>query len=543
MGPLLPAVLALALCEIGLSIRPAAAHAVLTGTTPGSAQVVERAPAAVVLRFNEPVRPIVVRVLDHEGREVGVATAAIDRELRVTPREELRPGGYVVSFRVTSADSHPVGGAFQFAVGAWPPSWQPGRAIDPAMERVWSVLVGVNRFLHYAALLAAAGGALFCSLIGGLDSPATGSLRRPLATIAVVGAATAAVGVGLQGALLAAAPVTTFLTLDPWRIGAGTALGVSALVAILGLAALAVLFARAQPPPRLTLFAGALVALASAAITGHAANAPPRWLATSAVLVHIVAAAYWLGSLLPLYVVLRTLAPREAAAVVRRFSLGAMVGIGVLVAAGAVIAWAQLQALAPLATTDYGQVLGSKWLLVAALLALAAYNKGRLTPALVRGEPTAAPRLRRSIVAEGALMAFVLVLTAALGQLPPPRTAQDGDPTRGMRMGDHLHAVAITPDKRRADVMLTPGTPGWNMLTIFVVDARGEVIDVPEIEARIAHPGRGIEPLRAKLVRESPGYYRAAGSEFSLPGLWTVTVEALVSDFDKAVFETTFVLP
>jgi copper transport protein len=540
--PLLATALSLYVCAAGPAIRPAAAHAVLIGTTPGSAQVVERVPAAVTLRFNEAVRPIVVLVLDHEGREVAVQAATVDRDLRLTPRQELKPGGYVVSYRVTSGDSHPVGGAFQFAVGAWPPAWRPGRAIDPAMETVWGALAAANRFLHYAALLAAAGGALFCALVAGLDSPAARRSRRPLVVFAGVGVATAAVGVGLQGALLAAAPAAAFLSTEPWRIGAGTAHGISALVAVLGLAFLAALFARAERPPRLAVLAGAVAALASAPLTGHAASAPPRWLATGAVFVHVVAGAYWLGSLLPLHVALRELPSGEAAAVTRRFSRGAAAGVGLLVAAGAAIAWAQLRALSPLATTDYGRVLAGKWLLVVALLALAAYNKGRLTPELAAGWPTAAGRLRLSIAAEGALMAVVLALTALLGQLPPPRIAAFGDLSQGARMGDHLHAVSVV-DKHRADVMLTPGAAGWNMLTVFVVDAKGDVVDLPELKARIANPDRGIEPLTARLLRVEPGYYRGDGPEFSLSGSWTVSVEAPIGDFDKAVFEASFVLP
>jgi putative copper export protein len=55
-----------------------------------------------------------------------------------------------------------------------------------------------------------------------------------------------------------------------------------------------------------------------------------------------------------------------------------------------------------------------KVLLFAALLALAALNRQRLTPALARGEAWALPVLRRSLSAEYLLLGTALIATAAL---------------------------------------------------------------------------------------------------------------------------------
>ena len=70
-----------------------------------------QAPKTVQLRFNEPVTPAVIRLIDAEGRARDDATVrAIDETIIITLPDDLPRGTQVVSYRVISADGHPVGG-------------------------------------------------------------------------------------------------------------------------------------------------------------------------------------------------------------------------------------------------------------------------------------------------------------------------------------------------------------------------------------------------------------------------------------------------
>src|SRR5829696_10056163 len=102
----------------------AAAHGALQSSEPAGGSSLERAPAAVTLRFTERPDPglSTVRVLDSSGRVVagGPARPVAGRplELRV-PTAGLAAGGYTVSWRIVSAvDGHRTDGAFGFGVGA-----------------------------------------------------------------------------------------------------------------------------------------------------------------------------------------------------------------------------------------------------------------------------------------------------------------------------------------------------------------------------------------------------------------------------------------
>jgi copper resistance protein D len=74
--------------------------------------------------------------------------------------------------------------------------------------------------------------------------------------------------------------------------------------------------------------------------------------------------------------------------------------------------------------SDYGRRACVKLALVACLLALAAFNKLRLTPRLAAGDPAAVRALRRSIAAEMAMAGAVFFATAALTTLSGPPVAE-----------------------------------------------------------------------------------------------------------------------
>src|ERR1700754_4228904 len=110
---LIAAVAALLLVVCGAS--GAFAHASLVSTEPRDGSMVAQAPKNVVLRFNEPVTPAVIRLIDAAGRvrdDAGVH--ALNETISIALPEGLPPGTQVISYRVISADGHPVAGSMVF---------------------------------------------------------------------------------------------------------------------------------------------------------------------------------------------------------------------------------------------------------------------------------------------------------------------------------------------------------------------------------------------------------------------------------------------
>jgi putative copper resistance protein D len=165
--------------------------------------------------------------------------------------------------------------------------------------------------------------------------------------------------------------------------------------------------------------AGAVLAATSFAWVGHA-HAATQAAAPLLAGIHVLAVAFWLGALGPLAIEARRRAPRELGAVAARFGRLAMAVVAALLAAGAAVLWMLLGGLAELWTSGYGCLACVKIAFVACLLALAAWNKLRLVPRIVAGDPLAVRSLRRAIRAEMLVAGLILLITAALTTLTGP---------------------------------------------------------------------------------------------------------------------------
>ena len=83
------------------------------------------------MRFSEPVIPISVRLLDAQGAEIsGMSLEPRGETLILRPAGSLQQGAYLLSYRVTSLDGHPVGAAIRFGIGV--PSLRPGLGAEGA---------------------------------------------------------------------------------------------------------------------------------------------------------------------------------------------------------------------------------------------------------------------------------------------------------------------------------------------------------------------------------------------------------------------------
>ncbi|MFI6447280.1 FixH family protein [Kitasatospora sp. NPDC050543] len=181
---ILGAVLALMLAGAG----PAAAHATLESTDPGQNSVVATAPAAVTLTFSESVSLSgdSVRVLDPAGKAVDAGNPGHadgrGNTARVDLNGNLANGTYTVAWRAVSEDSHPIGGAFTFSIGAPSDTSVSATALQKAeADSVVAALYGTGRTVAYGAFAVLMGAAAFV-LICWPGGAALRSVQRLLMT-------------------------------------------------------------------------------------------------------------------------------------------------------------------------------------------------------------------------------------------------------------------------------------------------------------------------------------------------------------------------
>jgi putative copper export protein len=290
----------------------------------------------------------------------------------------------------------------------------------------WDAAATVVKATLYAATLAAAGGVFFLTYNASrLDAIERESIsHRVRILIAVSLAASLARVLVTAGSMSgdASGMLDAGLLAMVWRGGEGH----SMLIRVGGLliSAPALLGRRTGIWASVGVTTGAAGAATSFAWVGHLQAAGWGW-ATPLLGIHLLAVAFWVGALWPLWLLTRGDRPERVAGPAASFGRAAVFAVGLLLIAGLILLATLLGSASELWRSDYGRTACVKLALVACLLALAAFNKLRLTPRLIAGESAAVRALRRSIVAEVAFVGAVFLVTAAL------TTLSGGPPARG----------------------------------------------------------------------------------------------------------------
>jgi copper transport protein len=577
-------VLALALAGLAALLAlpaVASAHAQLEGTVPQRGAVLEHVPGQVVFRFDESVEAGLgaVHVFDAKGRRVesgGVFHPGGDgKRVAVRLPSSLPHGGYTATYRVISADSHPVSGGFSFSIGHGGAGAQ---SVDRLLQGtsagpVTTTALAATRAVQFAAITLALGVVAFLLLCwlpalrdlagaSGRWAAASQAFSARTSTLllvaAAVGVVASVVGILLQGAVAEGASLWSSLKgsvisdVLGTRFGTTWGLAVVAWALVLGLSRLSATRAPALQPAslgadgiampgsrNLALLAVPVAALCLLpAFSGHPSVEAPTWIMLPSNVLHVVAIGGWIGGVAVMVVALRTatgaLATEDRApllaAVVGRFSRWAGVAVAVVLATGIAQSLVAINAWSELLHTAYGRSVLIKIALFALLLGFGWVNRNRILPAL-RGATTpgrAGVLLRRTLRLELAVAIAVLGVTGALSTYPP------GDAEAS---GPASVTAVIGPARLQATV--DPARVGPNEVHLYLFDRRsGAQWDkAKELTATASLPEKGIDNLPLPLHRGGPGHYIGSGVTFGVAGHWMIRITARVSDFDQ--FEKT----
>ena len=580
---------------------PASAHAALRATDPEDGSVLKSAPRDITLTFTESVGLLEdsFRVLDPDGRRLRTGEPEHARggaeTARVTLPAKLAEGTYTVAWRVVSADSHPVSGAFTFSVGK--PSLttatvDTGPTEDPATKSLYNIA----RYLAYLAVALLIGTATFMAVCRPPDAPVLHRLLKAGwwtllgATLALlVLRAPYESGQGPLGAL-SADSVTRTLTGRPGEV-------LLARLALLLVAALYLLRLARLRKPFGWVGAALAVGLAVTWAAGEHASAGiqvPVAMTSSAL--HLLATAVWLGGLTALLVTLYR--ARLTPAAVTRFSRVAFVSVTVLVVTGVYQSWRGLGSWDALTGTTYGRLLTLKLAAVALLLGAAALSRrwtARLAtvdaetaetaetvveaeaavrekvpvggPSLPEGpeaapepsaaEPPAEPSapveagseqrsaLRRSVLTEVAVGAAVLAVTTLLTSTLPGRAVAEAAAGTPAVVGASVTIVPFdvgSPGGHgKVQVTIDPGRVGDNSIEALVYGPDGGVSVVPELRISFTLPAKDIGPVDAELT-DKGGYWGNSFLNLPIAGKWEMKVTVRTTEVDQVSETRTVVI-
>lgn len=547
---------------------PAFAHAVLQSTDPAAGAVLKKSPDAVVLHFDEDVEIQFgsVRVFSASGTRVDHGAAyhphGDGHSVATKVAGNLAQGGYVVTWRVISADSHPVHGAFTFQVGAGGAAAAQASRTEAARllaagtgSRTVGLLFGIVRFLGFAALFLLVGGAGFVA--GIWPAGATERRARQLLWGALIGSVvTTALAICLQGPYGGGLPLSEMVKPSVVSDVLRTRFGEVYLARLIVLVAVAApLLARLLRPGRRPGWWTPMAIVAAAALlitpglAGHAGSGSLVALAIPFDLIHVAGAAVWVGGLAMLATVVLTRRPEEPSLrpVVVRYSQTALVAVAAIAITGGFAAWRQVGSWSAVTSTTFGRLLLAKTIIFAALVTVAAFSRqllhgnlalpfglsrgpradsraSRLAGSLSRGpgamaSPPSRPRPRRgqwrlrlrlSVLVELGLVAAILAVTAGLVNAQPARSAL------GVPYSTEVHAGANV----LVDVIVDPAKAGPVAVHIYTLTPDGAQLDVPDVRAYLSLPSAEIRDLPVPLQKAGPGHFLNTAFQVPLRGTW-----------------------
>ena len=525
-------------------VQVASAHATFVGSEPTDGAALVISPTELVLHFSETVSPISIQLINERGQIVSdLAPPVVDlAAVRIALNHSLAPGQYILSCRVISDDAHPVATSFAFSV-AQSAQRRTGNAVAATVD-IWRIPVFIGSALFLLSSLLAAGAALFLALLNPIGKPCTTAqqLSRTAATAAVV------LGVaylGLAGAQIVGGDFSSVYSSRAWIVAAGSTLGRSLLITLLGTAA--IIWgaprhgtAKGMRGARMALLLGAIGIAAGRALTGHAAATRPVAFMIAAMTTHFLAASFWIGSLWPLLRSLGTGSTCDTAGLLVRFSRIAVWSVAALVVVGLAMAAIHLGEVDALTGSTYGRLLIWKIAVVSGILLLAVVNKLIFTPALERQRANAIRSLQSSIVAEISGLLVVVGISAALASTAPP--------AEQLAVHFSTSQLRTSPTACEGDVCLqwihhdTAAREG-GQLAFVITTKRGRSLDPLEARVELSFPARGIAPMAIPVSRVGAGLYRIATSRLQISGAWHASVAILVGEFDEVSFEAEVFVP
>ncbi|WP_329350034.1 copper resistance protein CopC [Streptomyces sp. NBC_01261] len=572
----------------------ASAHAALESTDPADGSVLKSAPRTLTLTFSESVALLddSFRVYDPDNRRVRTSSAHHAKDAgdtaSVTLPAKLGTGTFTVAWRVVSADSHPVSGAFTFSIGK-PSATTTAITTAPTEEPLTGSLYDIARYFAYIAAALLIGTATFVALC---RPPNPTVLNKPI----------------LMGWwTLLAATVVLLILRAPYEAGTGLAtafepsaipktltsrpgLALAARVVLIAATAFFLLRLRGRERfGRVALGTGAVLAVGLAltwASAEHASAGIQVPVAMTSAVLHLLAMSVWLGGLTALLTVLYRSSDLDAAPVAR-FSRLAFASVSVLVVTGIYQSWRGLGSWNALTGTSYGRILLVKLGAVTLLLAVAGWSRrwtGRLVetevrlrvPELVRagadgavasGEPSGGagegashpgdgskdggdgaqgrgdgPKdryrrgLRRSVLFEVGVGVVVLVITTLLTNTLPGRAAADARKT-ATSAGIPAASVTTVPFRvgnagGKVQITLDPGRVGENSVEAVVYGPDGGFATVPELRLSFTLAAQKIGPLDAN-VKDEGGYWGTNSLNLPIAGTWTMKVTVRTTDVDQ----------
>lgn len=510
--------LAAIVCGVGVagSANPVEAHAGLKSSEPAASSVLEKSPEEIVLKFAEQVEISFgsIRLFDSNSQLIvlptprhGAVDGAVDAKTVRVAIPDLGPGSFLVVWRVVSADSHPVQGAFAFQIGA--------RGLDLASlgEEILDsstapisvrLMMGLAKWLSFLGVMVLVGAMLLATRVVGVSR-----VRKIIFGSWIVAVIGSALVLLLQapyalGQAMSVGEIFGVLD-DVLQTRLGNWLVVRGAILLIFLLLIWRQDLHQKSIYRMMASLAGIGLFATFSISGHPGMREFSALSIGTDIVHFLCVSAWMGGLITL-VLLGRKWQSESPKVIAWFSFTATISMPIMVATGVAQAWRMMEGFQNIFSTTYGVVLSIKVLLVIVSIAAGTRARQLFKSKKVEQKDLKEIRFSKTIITESMIGVVVLAVTAVLVSVPPLSVNGAAPFEATVVQANVIADVRITPARvGEVEVHVVLSPPGGALQSIKEVTARislvtGEIPSIP-IDVRLI----GVNHFQAKLLLPRAG--------------------------------------
>ena len=494
---------------VAVSAEVVEAHAGLKSSEPAASSVLEQAPKEIALNFGEAVEVSFgsIRLFDSNSQLIvlptpkyGALDGAVDAKTVRVEIPELEPGSYLVVWRVASADSHPVQGAFAFQIGT--------RGLDladlgeeilassntPASVRL---MMGLARWLSFLGVMVLVGAMLLAIRVVGI------SRIDKIIFVAWMVALVGSVFVLLLQAPYALGQAMSVSEIfgsvdDVLQTRLGTWLAVRGTIL---LAFLILIWRRDLHQKSIYRMLASLAGIglfATFSISGHPGMREFSVLSIGTDIVHFLCVSAWMGGLVTLVLLGREWQGKSPR-VISWFSFTATISMPIMVATGVAQAWRMMEGFQNIFSTTYGIVLSVKVLLVVVAIAAGTRARQLFKSKKVEQQDLKEIKFSKTIVVESMIGIVVLAVTAVLVSVPPLSVS-----------GAAAFETSVVQANVIADIRVTPARVGEVEVHVVLSPPGGALQSIKEATARISLVAEEIPAIPIDLKLIGVNHFQAA---------------------------------
>lgn len=511
------------------------AHAYIKKSTPLENEVLEHAPKAIMIQFDETIQPAFnsIKVFDSDGKRVDKKNGRIDPKqpsiLRSGLKQNLPDGTYRVKWKVVSSDGHPVEGVIPFQIGAE----EQGSAVFQKETKGYTPKADliIIRWLQYISNACYVGLIFFYMVILPKGYRQNSSVNKLFLRLLTMSFALLFISI-----LLSLPLQTTIESGLPWsqvfsfqlfeNVLTNTAFGqawIYQAAILVTLALITSFIGKPESTKKVILWACSglgITLLLTKALTSHAAAQTNQLVTISMDFLHLLAASIWIGSLIGFVVLLPWRKNEETKQdylqMIKRFSKWGIILVILLTFTGVFGSLLYIPNLSSLFQTNYGKVLVFKVILFLFMLILAAIN-------FIKGKRHREKGLIASLWGELSIGVVILILSVVLTNLPTAMQSPGPfDETKKVNQGE------------RVTLRVTPNIIGENLFEVTLKDRQGKPIkDIEQLHLTFTMLDMDMGKETVNLTKVAEGKYQVKGLHFIMVGDWNVHVHVLTKSLES----------